>query len=227
MAVIQGALLATFYAFSANTRSLILQGHGDLTPERLLAKRIVALPVLAIASWVLCVIAAGVSPALAALLILRRACEWLAEVRLCEVEVAAERRAARRAFVVQAGVTLGVAGVLAFAPASALPALAVFAISAALRRAAAPVVRRVPFRDAGKHAARGDAAHRLDRDRRHLDLRATPGRLPDRGREVSGLLFTAFLLGSFVATLFANVLGPSLALQRARERAGRLPFTAA
>jgi hypothetical protein len=37
MAVIQGALLATFYAFSANARSLILQGHDDLTTERLLA----------------------------------------------------------------------------------------------------------------------------------------------------------------------------------------------
>ena len=82
MAVIQGGLLATFHAFSANARSLILQGHDDLSAERLLAKRALAAPVAAIASYGLCVGLAGVSQELALVLIARRACEWLAEVRL-------------------------------------------------------------------------------------------------------------------------------------------------
>src|ERR1700741_425796 len=123
LAVIQGALLATFYAFSANTRSLILQGHDDLTPERLLAKRLAALPLLCIAAFLLCAGAAGISPLLAALVIIRRACEWLAEVRLCEMEVAAQKQAARRVFGLQAAVTLAVALLLAFVPGSTLPAV--------------------------------------------------------------------------------------------------------
>ena len=65
LGIVQGALLATFYAFSANTRSLILQGHGDLTPDRLLSKRVLALPLLCVGSYVLCVTAAGIAPALA------------------------------------------------------------------------------------------------------------------------------------------------------------------
>jgi hypothetical protein len=220
MAVIQGALLATFYAFSANTRSLILQGHGDLTPARLLGKRVLALPLLGAAAYLLCVAAAGVSPLLAALLIARRACEWLAEVRLCEIEVAGERRAARRALAVQAVVTLATAAVLAFAPAAALPALAVFAISPLLPSlprpslaAFRPATLRATLRGATPHigstAIEGISTYVL---RLVVFLIA--------GREVAGLLFTAFVLGSFVATLFANVLGPSLALQRARNGGG-------
>ena len=217
LAVIQGALLATFYSFSANTRSLILQGHDDLTPDRLLAKRVVALPLLGIASYALCVIAAGVSPLLALLLIVRRCCEWLAEVRLCEIEVAGERPAARRAFAIQVAVTLGTALVLAFAPIAATPILAVFALSPLvtslprLRLAAFSLpALRATLRGATPHigstAIEGISTYVL---RLVIYLIA--------GREVSGLLFTAFVIGSFIAGLFANVLGPSFALQRARN----------
>jgi hypothetical protein len=45
------------------------------------------------------------------------------------------------------------------------------------------------------------------------------------GREMSGLLFTAFALGSFVAAIFANIVGPTLALRRARN-AGRSVYAA-
>ncbi len=217
LAVIQGALLATFYAFSANTRSLILQGHGDLTPERILAKRVVALPLLGAVSYVLCVAAAGVSPLLALLLIVRRSCEWLVEVRLCEIEVAADRRPARRAIAVQALVTLGVAAVFLFAPQSAVWALAVFAISPLL--ATPPRLRLGAFRVQTLGATlRGASPHigstAIDGISTYV-LRLVVFLIA--GPEMAGLLFTAFVLGSFTATLYGNVLGPSLALQRARN----------
>jgi hypothetical protein len=222
MAVIQGALLATFYAFSANTRSLILQGHGDPTAERLLATRVVALPLLGVASYVLCVVAAGVSPLVSLLLIVRRSCEWLAEVRLCEIEVAADRQGARRAFLVQVVVTLVAAAVLVLAQRFTIPVLMVFAVAPLL--GGWPRLRSAAFGLASLRAT-------LRRVTPHVGSTAVDGlsiyvlRLVVFvivGRETSGLLFTAFILGSFPASLFANVLGPSLALQEARSDGRRL-----
>ena len=216
LGIVQGALLATFYAFSANTRSLILQGHTDLTPDRLLSKRILAVPVLALASYLLCVNVAGIAPALATALILRRAFEWLAEIRLCELEVASDAMAARKVLIVQ-GVATALAAIgLVFMPELGLVALYAFAL--------APLVGSTPKADR--------SAFELSR------LRATlKGITPHIGStaivgisvyilrlmvfllvdaHAAGLFFTAFALGSFTATLFANVLGPTLALRRAR-----------
>lgn len=219
MAVIQGALLATFHAFSANARSLILQGHDDLSAERLLAKRAIAGPVAALASYALCVGLAGVSEQLALLLIARRACEWMTEVRLCEIEVAADRRAARRALAVQASLTAATACLLVYEDLR-IPALGLFAISPLV--AAAPGFTRKAFRlQVLLRTLRGASPH--------IGSTAIEGistyvlRLVVfviAGREMSGLLFTAFALGSFAATLFANIVGPTLALRRARN-AGR------
>jgi len=216
LAVIQGALLATFYAFSANTRSLILQGHGNLTPDRLLAKRLVALPLLGVASYVLCVIAAGVSPLLALLLIARRSCEWLAEVRLCEIEVAADRPGARRALIVQTTATLLAAAALVLAPGLQVPALAIFAAAPLL--GSWPRLRVAAFSaEALRVTLRGITPHigstAVDGVSLYV-LRLVVFVIV--GPVTSGLLFTAFLLGSFPASLFANVLGPSLALHDAR-----------
>jgi len=219
LAVVQGALLATFYAFSANTRSLILQGHGQLTAERLLAKRVIAVPLLGIACYLLCVEAAGISPALTLLLVARRAAEWLAEVRLCEIEVAGERGAARRVFAAQAVVTLAVSAVLALAPAAALPALAVFAVAPfvfCLPRLRAAAFRLATLRETVKGATPHLGSTAIEGISTYV-LRLVVFLIA--GREVSGLLFTAFVLGSFAASLFANVLGPSFALQRARDAA--------
>jgi hypothetical protein len=217
LGIVQGALLATFYAFSANTRSLILQGHGDLTPERLLSKRILALPLLCLGSYLLCVHAADIAPSLAVPLILRRACEWLAEVRLCELEVASDKAAARRVVIVQAAATLFAVVGLLLAPAVGLVALYAFALAPLL--GAAPRFKRAAFEPSrmretligvtphiGSTAVIGVAIYLI---------RLLIFLLVDR--EAAGLLFTAFALGSFVATLFANVLGPTLALRRARS----------
>jgi hypothetical protein len=222
LGIVQGALLATFYAFSANTRSLILQGHGDLTPGRLLSKRILALPVLCLGAYLLCVSAADIAPSLAIPLILRRACEWLAEVRVCEMEVAADRTGARKVVVVQAGATLLAIAALVLVTGSGIWALYAFAV--------APLVGAAPRLDfAAFEPSR--LRETLIRLSPHIGSTAVIGvaiylvrllifLLVDR--EAAGLLFTAFALGSFVATLFANVLGPTLALRRART--GRKGF---
>jgi len=216
LGIVQGALLATFYAFSANTRSLILQGHGDLTPDRLLAKRILALPLLCLGSYLLCVYAADIPPSLAVPLILRRACEWLAEVRLCEIEVASDRAAARKVVIVQAAAMLLAVAALVIAPALGLVALYAFALAPLVGTAVR--LNRAAFEPSrlretligvtphiGSTAVIGVAIYLI---------RLLIFLLVDN--ETAGLLFTAFALGSFAATLFSNVLGPTLALRRAR-----------
>ncbi len=216
LGIVQGALLATFYAFSANTRSLILQGHGSLTPDRLLAKRVFALPLLCLGSYLLCVYAADIPPSLALPLIMRRACEWLAEVRLCEIEVASDRAAARKVVIVQTAAILLTVAALLIAPAFALVALYAFALAplvgTALRldraafepsRLRETLIGITPH--IGSTAVIGVAIYLI---------RLLIFLLVDH--ETAGLLFTAFALGSFAATLFANVLGPTLALRRAR-----------
>lgn len=219
LAVIQGALLATFYAFSANTRNLILQGHGELTPERLLAQRFVALPLMGAAAYLLCVGVVGVSPVLALIVIARRSCEWLAEVRLCELEVAAAHAAARRVFGIQVALTVAAALLVALTPELTLPALVVLAVGpllgapprpslAAFRPSALGVTLRGASPYIGSTTVDGVSTYVL---RLVVFLVAGPER--------AGLLFTAFVLGSFAATLFANVLGPTLALSRARNAA--------
>jgi len=229
LGIVQGALLATFYAFSANARSLILQGHGDLTPDRLLSKRILALPVLCLGSYVLCVHAAGIAPALAVPLILRRACEWLAEVRLCEIEVASDRAAARKVVVVQATATLLAMIALALMPELGLAALYPFALAPLV--GAAPRLNWSAFEPSRlRGTLMGITPHIGSTaiiDISIYLIRLIVFLLVDR--ETAGLLFTAFALGSFMPTLFANVLGPTLALQRARagQKGSRRFVTAA
>lgn len=217
LAIVQGALLATFYAFSANTRSLILQRHGELTAQRLLAKRVLSLPVLCAASYLLCAQAAGISPALSLLLILRRSCEWLAEVRVCEMEVESDRRSTVRVLVVQASATLAAVLVLVALPRFELPALALFAITPLI--GARPRLRlaslglgelRITLRGVSPHIGSTVVTGvSIYVSRLIVFLVASA--------ELAGFLFTAFALGSFIATLFANVLGPTLALQRERK----------
>lgn len=221
VAVIQGALLATFYAFSANTRALILQQHGELTPARLLAKRVVTLPLLAIGSWLLCA-SAGVSPLLSLLLIGRRAAEWLSEVRVCEMEVAGDAEGARRVLVMQGAVFVATAAGVLYAPALWHVFLVLFAIS--------PLVGATP-RIKGSALTFAELRRTFHGVSPHIGSTVIVGasiyvtRLLVfllAGATIAGYLFTAFALGSFLATLFGNVVGPTMVLQRSRGTHGRL-----
>lgn len=219
LAVVQGALLATFYAFSASTRTLILQGHSELTPERLLAIRLVALPVLCVAAYFLSVTAAGISSVVALLLILRRACEWIAEIRLSEVELTNHPHIAKRVLYVQAALTALTALVFIFTPAWSMTALAVYAVSpligawprasiASFRLASLIRTFRIASPYIGSTAVEGVGNYVF----RLMVFLLT-------GPSFSGTLFTAFILGGFAATLFANAIGPSLGRRRSRAPA--------
>lgn len=224
IAVAQGAALATFHAFSANTRHLIL-GHSEtITAGHILLSRLLLVLPLGLAAYALSVYAADIAPGIAAALALRRGVEWLNEVHLCEKEVEHD-------YVFASGF-LGMQGVLfaaAFGSAFVAPQYATHALF---------VWALVPLAASGHYVLR----HTLPPLREFA--RTLPEMLPHFGstailgitiyvfrllilllaaKAVAGELFTAIAIGSFMGSMFANVFGPSLVLHEIRSGRADLP----
>lgn len=84
--LVHGATVALFYSFSGNARSLIISDASSLWAPKILRWRMMLLVPLCIAVWLLCTGGLQGREGFIALLILRRAVEWLAEVFLSEQE---------------------------------------------------------------------------------------------------------------------------------------------
>jgi hypothetical protein len=91
--IVQGAVIAAFHAFSGNARNLILRENGAEAARRIAGARVLLLPALLLVAFALGVFNAAAGLLLAALLVVRRAAEWLAEVYLCVLEIRGARRA--------------------------------------------------------------------------------------------------------------------------------------
>ena len=224
LAIAQGSVLATFYAFSANARNLILQRSGATEVNDLLLTRLAFIPPLFALSYFLSVEVAGVTPALASAIIVRRACEWLGEVHLSAIERDADRRGVMSYFLTQTAALAALVAVLVAAPAAFSFMLWVWAL-VPLLGVARRILPRLPT----------SSLPRLVRTLRLLVphagstlivgisiylLRVIIVLVTDR--EFAGLLFTAIAIGSFAGSLFANVLGPSLALRLPGDSRPRL-----
>jgi glycosyltransferase involved in cell wall biosynthesis len=223
IAVAQGAALATFHAFSANTRHLILGHSATITAGHILLSRLLLVLPLGLAAYALSVYAADIAPGIAAALALRRGVEWLNEVHLCEKEVEHD-------YVFATGF-LGMQGVLFAGALGAALAVPQYATHALFAWALVPLAASVP------HLLR----HALPPLREFA--RTLPEMLPHFGstailgitiyvfrllivllaaKAVAGELFTAIAIGSFMGSMFANVFGPSLVLHEIRS--GRTGF---
>ena len=108
VAIVQGATLALFYAFSAHARNLILNPSSGVSASSILATRMVLLLPLGGAAFVLSVPLAGVEPVLAVVLIFRRSSEWLAEVHVSEMERRGHRQLAISFIALQATLLVAV-----------------------------------------------------------------------------------------------------------------------
>jgi hypothetical protein len=220
LALAQGAVLATFYAFSANVRNLVLQRHEGTDADRIMLARLLFLPPLCALAYFLSVHVAALPVALAAPVIARRACEWLGEVHLSRSELARRRGAVIVSLAAQS-VTLA-AVVLAFvvAPQFTGPALWIWAL--------APLIGAAPHNLRASMRGLGATLRML---MPHIGstmiigisiylLRLIVVQITERPN--AGILFTGIAIGSFAGSLFANVLGPSLALRRSTEEHPRL-----
>lgn len=221
--IVQGATLAVFYAFSANARSLILNKTVTVTASSVMAVRMLIVIPLALASYWLSVGAAGVTPVLAIILIIRRVIEWLSEVHLSEME-----RLDNRPFAIQYFITQSLLLLIAFGWLIAdLP----FPYFGLLMWALFPLLLSFKFIYGCFVNFSSLSKELLIKMLPHLGSSAVIGIgvfvfrlliLLLVGKETAGDLYTAFAIGGLTGSVFANALGASIALHE--QRSGKRHF---
>ena len=210
--IVHGATVALFYSFSGNARSIILARNRQVDSAYILRLRcILILP--------LCVLAFMLSMGLVVsgwlfvlLLIARRACEWLAEVFLCEQERDHQFAQALRFFLTQGLLSLLVLAALSFDSTIGLWSLAVWAVS--------PLcwcIRPGMFAQAFRKTPHGKRFLKLLLP--HFGSTAVIGVsvyifrlfiILLTGRQMAGDLFSAFAIGGILGAIFTQALGPTL-----------------
>ncbi|MBX3650337.1 MAG: hypothetical protein KF771_03040 [Burkholderiales bacterium] len=217
IALVQGATLATFYALSANTRNLILRKSSPVAASDILLLRLLLLFPLMGVSLLLAFTASAVTWWLAACIVLRRGVEWINETHLCEAELSQRTRFAVSFLLLQGGLFCLAAVSLASGWQVAILAMALWAIL--------PLVFSIRFASSISRATAQSIRHTFKSLTSHagstliIGLRIYAFRILVVllvAREVAGDLFTAIAIGSFMGTLFANVVGPSIELHRER-----------
>ena len=216
--IVQGATVALFYAFSANARSLILKKTAAISAQSIMASRLVLLIPLAGLAYLLSVSVAGVGQFLALSLIARRCVEWLGEVHLGENERLDNKEFALRYMVFQV-VLLTVVLVWLL---SDLP----YSLFGLLIWALAPLMLSVGYIWKVLTSIPDALAKVSSSILPHLGSTAIIGVtvyvfrlliLLIMGKENAGDLFTAFAIGGLTGGVFANALGPSIALHEQRS----------
>lgn len=224
IAIVQAATLATFFSFSGNARNLVLTLRTPVPREALLAARLVLLLPLGAAAALLCIAVAHVEPLLALALIARRGVEWISELHLSETELLGKRSVAVANLMLQTALLLLVVAAAAVSPDRLVWFVSLWALI--------PLIPSLRFIASGV----GPGLKHLPKAARlmlpHIGSTAVSGVslyafralvVIIAGKSVAGTLFTAFAIGSFPGSLFANVLGPSISLHEERTHRSHLP----
>lgn len=194
--IAQGATLATFYALSANARTVILTQKESAGP--ILFSRVILVVPLAALSYFLSAYLANAESWIALAIIVRRSIEWINEIHLTDTELQGNREDKTLAFFL-------------------FQILLFILVLADLRFlylwAVAPLFYSFGFVRARLRI------HSLKSLLPHFGSTTIIGIslyvfrlliLLIVGKDVAGALYSAFSIGSFIGTLFANVVGPSL-----------------
>ena len=214
--IVHGATIALLYSFSANARNLILNPASSISTGAILGARMVLLVPLGILSLWLSLHLGRVEFYLAAVLVTRRCAEWIAEVHLSDMEQLGETLRARQFLVLQCILfAISATWLIAELP-LALPVLLTWSISP-VWFSTRFVMQRSDFRSLltgqwlqllphlGSTAVIGIAVYVF----RLLILLLV-------GKAVAGDLFTAFAIGGLLGSVFAQAIGPTLALQASK-----------
>jgi len=215
--IVHGATTALLYSFSANARSIILNRGSSISSGTLLGSRVLLVLPLGVLSLWLSLRLGSVEIALASALVARRCAEWIAEVHLSDMELARQTPRCMRFLVVQTVLFAIVAiWLLANLP-FRLPVLFIWASSPLwLSLGYVPGSMDIRFAVTGKWknllphfgstAVIGISVYVF----RLLILLLV-------GKAVAGDLFTAFAIGGLLGSVFAQAIGPTLALQASKE----------
>lgn len=223
--IVQAATLALFYAFSGNTRNLILNQESSITAQSVLNNRFVLLLPLAVAAYWLSAVMASVPSSIAIVLILRRGVEWFDEIYLSEMEHLNVKKSAFQYTILQA--VLLVISLLWLILKLPFPlfglllwALLPLVLSIRFYRQNIPTlsmlfkqgVSKKLLPHIGSSMIIGVAVYVF----RLLIIMVT-------GKSTAGDLFTAFAIGGVLGSVFANAIGPSLALHQKRSLNYQMP----
>jgi hypothetical protein len=210
--IVHGATVALFYSFSGNARSIILARNRQVDSAYILRLRCFLVIPLCVLAFILSMGLVASGWVFVSLLIARRACEWLAEVFLCEQEHDHQSIQALRFFLTQGFVSFLVLVTLSFDSDIGLWSLAVWAVSP-LCWCIRPEMFAAAFRKTphgmrylklllphfGSTAVIGVSVYVF---RLFIVLLA--------GRQLGGDLFSAFALGGIMGAVFTQALGPTL-----------------
>ena len=215
--IVQGALLALYYTFSGNVRSLIFRDERSSSTRPLILVRLLLAVPLAVAAYILAVhTGVGVSSGIAMILTLRKIGEWLSEIHLCEVEREGDRSFALIHLVTQS-VLLGAALFsLCLDWVGANEILLVWALLPPLlslrhllgvlssdRGMQVPIGQLIPH--FGSSMVHGVTVYVF-----RLTLLLLVGKM------IAGDLYTAFSIGGLIGSVFATAIGPSMVLHELR-----------
>ncbi|NVZ61199.1 hypothetical protein HX867_03810 [Pseudomonas gingeri] len=211
--IVHGATVALFYSFSGNARSLILCADARVSPDYVLRLRCILLFPLCAIAFILSMGLVVSGLLFVALLIIRRGCEWLAEVFLCDQEYKRQPLSAFWFFLTQAILSFALLLTLSFYDRFGFWLLAIWAIS--------PLCCCLQFKMfavALKKPQVGE--NKLKLLLPHFGSTAVIGvsvyvfrlfMVLLAGRQVAGDLFSAFAMGGILGALFTQALGPTLA----------------
>jgi hypothetical protein len=219
--LVQGVMLALFYAFSANSRSIILNDEAKISVNLIFFTRMILVLPLVVIAYCASVYISSIDMILVIALVIRRSVEWIGEIHLSWRESSNDGSFAKRYSILEGSLfLLVVAWYLAKVP---MPVIGM------LIWAVVPLGMHVPF---------------------VRKMMTTPGCLKSlkplwyfmmpqlgstmiigvsvyvfrliivlvTGKSAAGDLFTAFALGGLIGSLFAQILGPSVVQYESRNR---------
>ncbi len=198
VAVVQGAALATFYVLSGDARHLILSGKSDAI--NVVSFRLAWVLPLAFLAYFMSTTVGQVDHLIATSLVLRRATEWLAEPHVTEIE---RKNQKWSGFYIQPALFLAL--IIQIMITDEFWIVWLWAIS--------PVLFSFKF------MMQANVRSAFDFTWQNITSTAVIGFtgyiqriliVSLVGKEFSGMLFPGFAIGSFLGTMAANVIGPTM-----------------
>ena len=211
--LVQGVMLALFYAFSANARNIILNDEAKISVNHIFFTRIILILPLGIIAYSASFYMGSIDMLLALALIVRRSVEWIGELHLSLRESSNDGGFAKRYSILEGSLfLLVVAWYLAEVP---MPVIGM------LIWAVVPLGLHAPF--IGKMMTSPSCLKSLKPlwnfmmpqlgSTMIIGVSVYVFRLMIvlvTGKSAAGDLFTAFALGGIIGSLFAQILGPSV-----------------
>lgn len=223
--IVQAATLALFYAFSGNARNLILNQQSSISAQSVLTNRLFLLIPLALAAYWLSIAMANAPVSIAIALILRRSVEWFDEVYLSEVERLGVKKSALLYIILQT--ILLVMAILWLILKLPFPLLGLWlwallplCLSVRFLRKNIPTLSMLLKQGISKkilpHIGSSMIIGVTVYIFRLLIIMLT-------GKATAGDLFTAFAIGGVMGSVFANAIGPSLAMYQKHTIGYQIP----